>query len=352
MNALIDSFGRTIDYLRVSVTDRCDFRCTYCMAEEMTFTPKSQLLSLEETNLIIDAFIELGIKKVRITGGEPLIRRDIDQLLKRVNRNHMLEDYTITTNGNRLDQFAKILKAAGIHRINVSLDTLNAIKFKALTRTGELNQVLKGIDCAIKEGFKNIKLNAVILKGQNDDDILPLTHFALSKGIDISFIEEMPLGNTNAHNRNEALCESAEIRSKITEVYKLTPSQFKTGGPSRYWLAEGYESKIGFISPHSNNFCSDCNRVRITAVGRLLLCLGNENSQDLRTFMREGADDQQLTDKLISALQLKPEKHEFDLAEEGRAYVRNHPDYKLYSNENTLSICFNYKRFNVFNSCI
>lgn len=313
MKTLIDPFGRTIDYLRVSVTDRCDFRCTYCMAEEMTFTPKSQLLSLEETSFIVDAFIELGVKKIRITGGEPLIRRDVDQLLKRVNRKRMLNDYTITTNGNRLDQFATTLKAAGIQRINISLDTLDEAKFKTLTRTGDLKQVLKGLDCAIAQGFKKIKLNAVILKGQNDDDIIPLTHFAIRKGIDISFIEEMPLGNTTAHNRDEAFIDSAQIRSKIKEVFDLTPSLHKTGGPSRYWKVKGHRSKIGFISPHSHNFCGDCNRVRLTAEGRLLFCLGNEHSIDLRKIVRENPNDIALLKEAItSSLYLKPEKHHFN----------------------------------------
>ena len=313
MKTLIDPFGRTVDYLRVSVTDRCDFRCTYCMAEEMTFTPKSQLLSLEETSLIVDAFIELGVKKIRITGGEPLIRRDVDKLLKRVNRKRILTDYAITTNGNRLDQFAKTLKAAGIQRINISLDTLDEAKFKVLTRTGDLKQVLKGIDCAIAEGFKKIKLNAVILKGQNDDDIISLIHFALHKGIDISFIEEMPLGNTDAHNRDEAFFSSDQIRLKIKETFDLTPSPYKTGGPSRYWEIKGHRTKVGFISPHSHNFCGDCNRVRLTAEGRLLFCLGNEHSVDLRKIVRENPNNIAfLKDVITSSLHLKPEKHHFN----------------------------------------
>lgn len=313
MKTLIDTFGRTIDYLRVSVTDRCDFRCTYCMAEEMTFTPKSQILSLEETGLIIDAFIELGVKKIRITGGEPLIRKDVAQLLKHVNRNRMLNDYTITTNGSRLDQFAATLKAAGIQRINISLDTLDESKFKTLTRTGDLKKVLKGLDCAIAEGFEKIKLNAVILKGQNDDDIIPLTHFAISKGIDISFIEEMPLGHTTAHNRDDAFFDSAQIRAKIKETYNLTPSLHKTGGPSRYWEIKGHTSKIGFISPHSHNFCGDCNRVRLTAEGRLLFCLGNEHSIDLRKIVRENPNNiVPIKEAITSSLHLKPEQHHFN----------------------------------------
>ncbi len=310
---LIDPFGRKIDYLRVSVTDRCDFRCTYCMAEDMTFVPKSQLLTLEETHFIIETFLALGVKKLRITGGEPLIRKDIDQLLLKVNRSGLLEDYTITTNGNRLDQFAHTLKEAGVQRINISLDTLDDDKFRTLTRTGTLKNVLHGIDCAIAQNFNKIKLNAVILQGQNDDAILPLTRYAVSQGIDISFIEEMPLGNTTAHSRAEAFMASATIKRIIEKEFTLTKSPHRTGGPSRYWSVQGFDSKVGFISPHSNNFCADCNRVRLTAEGRLLFCLGNEHSIDLRQAVRKHPNDtQRLKDFITSSLHLKPEKHHFN----------------------------------------
>ncbi|WP_054113931.1 GTP 3',8-cyclase MoaA [Marinagarivorans algicola] len=310
---LIDPFGRNIDYLRVSVTDRCDFRCTYCMAEDMTFVPKSQLLTLEETYFIIETFLALGVKKLRITGGEPLIRKDIDKLLLKINRQKLLEDYTITTNGNRLEHFAHTLKTAGIQRINISLDTLDSAAFKTLTRTGTLHNVLRGIDCAIAQNFKKIKLNAVILQGQNDNAVLPLTHYAVSKGLDISFIEEMPLGNTTAHNRADAFMSSATIKRMIEEEFTLAPSSHRTGGPSRYWSILGSHSKVGFISPHSNNFCADCNRVRLTAEGRLLFCLGNEHSIDLRQAIREYPNDtKRLKDFITASLHLKPEKHHFN----------------------------------------
>lgn len=312
-NTLTDPFGRSINYLRVSVTDRCDFRCTYCMAEDMTFSPKSSLLTLEETCFIADTFISLGVNKIRITGGEPLVRRDVDKLIAQVNRKGELNDYTITTNGSRLETYASQLKKAGIHRINVSLDTLDSAKFKKLTRTGNLGTVVKGIRAAINQGFKRIKLNAVILKGQNDDDIVPLTHFAANEGIDISFIEEMPLGQTTAHNRDAAFMSSEQTRAIIEQAFNITPTSHTTGGPSRYWNIDGYDSKVGFISPHSHNFCGDCNRVRLTAEGRLLFCLGNEHSIDLKAAVRQWPNNtKKLSDLITQSLHLKPEKHHFD----------------------------------------
>ena len=315
MNQLIDPFGRTIEYLRISVTDRCDLRCSYCMSEDIEFLPRQDILSFEEILRLANSFAELGVKKIRITGGEPLMRKKLPELITSIKAIPGIEEIVMTTNGTLLTQYAKPLFEAGLSRLNISLDTLKADRFQQLTRRDRLQVVLDGIAEAKKYAFAGIKLNAVVMKGMNDDEIIDLTDFAITNEIDITFIEEMPLGEVG-YDRSVTFLSSADIKSVIEEQYDLIDSSYKTGGPAVYSRLENKKTKIGFISPHSNNFCSDCNRVRITAVGRLLLCLGNENSQDLRTLMRDGCDDQQLTDKLISALQLKPEKHEFDLAEE------------------------------------
>lgn len=314
---LVDRFQRTVDYLRISVTDRCDFRCVYCMAEDMTFLPRSQVLSLEETLRIATAFVELGVKKIRITGGEPLVRKNVIWLLERIAALPGLNELVITTNGSQLTKMAPALKQAGIKRINISLDSLHPLKFKSLTRTGDLQQVIAGIDAASEQGFERLKLNAVILKGRNDDEILNLVSFARHREIDLSFIEEMPLGHIKEHDRALALMTSDEIRERIQEHYALTPLEENTGGPSRYFRLDDTHTRIGFISPHSNNFCSQCNRVRLTAEGRLLLCLGNEHSMDLRALVRDPAvTDDDLKAAIIAAMDLKPEKHEFNLEEE------------------------------------
>ena len=314
---LVDRFQRRVDYLRISVTDRCDFRCVYCMAEEMTFLPRSQVLSLEETYRIAKAFVALGVKKIRVSGGEPLIRKNVLWLLEQIAALPGLRELVITTNGSQLAKMAPDLKRAGVKRINISLDSLHPLKFKNLTRTGDLQQVITGIDTACEQGFQRIKLNAVILKGRNDDEILNLVSFAQHRDIDLSFIEEMPLGHIREHDRALALMTSAEIRDRIGEHHRLTPLQDSTGGPSRYYQLDDSETRIGFISPHSHNFCSRCNRVRLTAEGRLLLCLGNEHSTDLRALLRDPAvDDEALQAAIIAAMDLKPEKHEFNLEEE------------------------------------
>lgn len=315
MNQLIDPFGRTIEYLRISVTDRCDLRCSYCMSEDVEFLPRQDILSFEEILRLANSFAKLGVKKIRITGGEPLMRKKLPELIASIKAIPGIEEVVMTTNGTLLTEYAKPLFEAGLSRLNISLDTLKADRFHQLTRRDRLQAVLDGIAEAKKYAFDGIKLNAVVMRGMNDDEIIDLTDFAVSNDIDITFIEEMPLGEVG-YDRSVTFLSSADIKAIIEQQYELIDSAYKTGGPAVYSGLKDKKSRIGFISPHSNNFCSDCNRVRITAVGRLLLCLGNENSQDLRTFMREGADDQQLTDKLISALQLKPEKHEFDLAEE------------------------------------
>lgn len=313
--ALVDRFGRTVDYIRLSVTDRCDFRCVYCMAEDMTFLPHKQVLSLEELEQVAAAFVGLGVKKIRLTGGEPLVRRDAIKLIRAVGALDV--ELAITTNGSQLVQMAADLKEAGVDRLNISIDSLKEDKFKEMTRTGKLPQVMAGIKAAVDAGFQRIKLNAVVMKGRNDDEVLDLVEYARSSGVDVCFIEEMPLGHISEHDRAEAYCSSDEVRSIIEERYALQPTTERTAGPSRYYRMDGTDSRVGFISPHSHNFCSECNRVRVTVEGRLLLCLGNEHSVDLRETLRQYPDDiERLQQVIIDAMDLKPEKHEFDLDEE------------------------------------
>ena len=311
---LQDRFGRVINYLRMSVTDRCDFRCVYCMDEEMTFVPRQQVLSLEELEFIAEVFVSLGVQKIRLTGGEPLVRANVESLCKRLGQLDNLEELVMTTNGSQLPRLAKELKSAGVKRLNISLDTLNEDRFRALTRTGSLETVLAGIDAAIAAGFEGIKLNAVILRGRNDDEIESLVDFAIKRGIDISFIEEMPLGIISEHDRAKVFVSSQEIHDRISRRWQVKPASGKvTDGPSRYYEIEGSRSRFGLISPHSANFCGDCNRVRLTAEGRLLLCLGHEHSVDLKTVVRRyPGDRERLRNTIISALDLKPERHYFD----------------------------------------
>lgn len=288
---LIDPFGRKVTYVRMSVTDRCDFRCVYCMDEEMTFLPRQQVLSLEEIYLIGRAFTEMGVTKLRLTGGEPLVRRDVVSLFQQLGSLEGLKDFCLTTNGSQLTRYAEQLKAAGLKRINISLDSLEDAKFRELTRNGRLDQVLAGIDAAVKVGFERIKLNAVVLKGRNDHEIFDLIEFARERNIDISFIEEMPLGHISEHDRGETYYSSDDLRQMIATRFTLLPSAESTGGPSRYWKMPDSPSRIGFISPHSHNFCGDCNRVRVTVEGKLLLCLGNENAVDLKAVIRRYPGD-------------------------------------------------------------
>ncbi|ODS24254.1 cyclic pyranopterin phosphate synthase MoaA [Candidatus Endobugula sertula] len=309
---LFDGFGRSISYLRLSVTDRCDFRCVYCMSKDMTFLPRHRILSIEEMTLVAQAFNELGVSKIRITGGEPLIRSNISLLFKNL-RELPLKEITLTTNGSQLIKHVRNLVDVGVKRINVSLDSLQADKFKTLTRTGKLKTVLKGIDAALEAGLK-IKINSVILKHRNMDEVRDLVGFAIGRQMDISFIEEMPLGVINEHQREKEFVSSADLREHIAEVYPLTPSTKNTGGPSRYWQVENTSNYIGFISPHSDNFCSGCNRVRVTTEGLLLLCLGNEHNLDLRQIIRHNPNDiEGLKQHIVAAMQNKPEKHHFDL---------------------------------------
>lgn len=314
---LIDRFSRTVDYLRISITDRCDFRCVYCMAEEMTFLPRQQILSLEEIYTLGKVFVELGVKKIRITGGEPLVRKGALELMAKLGQLEGLRELVLTTNGSQLITAAPILKAANVKRLNISLDTLDAQKFTMLTRTGNLQTVLAGIQAAKEAGFERIKLNAVILKHRNHDEVCDLVQFALNNALDISFIEEMPLGVVENHNRTEAYYSSDEIRTDLEKCFKLQKTSDNTGGPSDYYSIANSDTRVGFISPHSHNFCSTCNRVRLTVEGRLLLCLGNEHSIDLKAVLRAtDFSEQQLKQTIIDAIQIKPEKHEFNVKEQ------------------------------------
>lgn len=312
---LIDSYGRTVSYVRLSVTDRCDFRCVYCMSEDMIFVPRAQVLTLEELGLIARAFSELQVSKIRITGGEPLVRKNVQQLFNEVGALPGVEELVLTTNGSQLPRMAADLKAAGVRRINISLDTLKADKFKQLTRTGDLSKVLAGIDAAIKVQFEKIKINAVILKNRNDDEVTDLVNFAIDRDLDISFIEEMPLGEVSNRNRQEGYYSSDEIKSDLAQSFELVDTTETTGGPSRYVKIHGTNTRVGFISPHSHNFCATCNRVRVTAEGLLLLCLGQEHSVDLRKVIRSNPGDlDKLKQVIRDAMSIKPEGHDFDLS--------------------------------------
>ena len=308
---LTDRFGRTVNYVRLSVTDRCDFRCVYCMAEEMTFLPRQQVLTLEEIARVARTFVSLGTEKIRLTGGEPLVRRDILELVKDIG-GYGLRDFAMTTNGSQLPAMADSLRKAGLKRLNISLDSLDADKFHRITRTGRLSQVLDGIDAAKEAGFEGIKLNTVVMKGGNDQEVPELVEFARQKKVDITFIEEMPLGEISEHDRGEVLCTSDEVRDIISQRHELVPTTEDSGGPARYYRMPGSDIRVGFISPHSHNFCSTCNRVRVTVEGRLLLCLGNEHSVDLRRVLRgHPVDDEKLRETIINAMDLKPERHHF-----------------------------------------
>lgn len=318
---LQDNFQRSISYLRLSITDRCDFRCVYCMAEEMTFLPRKEVLSLEEFVKVSEAFVDLGVEKIRITGGEPLVRRDVLHLVKELRKIPKLKTLCMTTNGASLERMAQPLVDAGLQRLNISLDTLQIDRFTQLTRVGQLDKVLRGIDAALKAGFESVKINSVLMRDFNLDETEALADFSLSRGMDISFIEEMPLGQINSHSREQQFVSSEEVRELLSHKFQLQTSTKRTGGPSRYWQVTGHDAQIGFISPHSQNFCSSCNRVRVTASGKLLLCLGNEHSVDLKKVLREENKTDEalhlaLKKSICDAMQIKPEKHEFDLHNE------------------------------------
>ncbi len=316
-NQLVDRFGRRINYVRLSVTDRCDLRCLYCMSEKMTFLPRTQILSLEEILHIASAFVEMGVTKLRITGGEPLVRQGVVELLSNLARLSGLKELVMTTNATHLQEMAGDIHHAGVKRINISLDSLKKDRFRDITRVGDLDMVLRGIDAARQQPFNKIKINSVILKNRNHDEVCDLVDFAADNGFDISFIEEMPLGVVHQHDRAEAYYSSDAILADLKSRFNLVQSTESTGGPSVYHKVVGTNTNVGFISPHSHNFCSTCNRVRVTVEGRLLLCLGNEHSVDLKKIIRNHPNDTEILKRaIVSALEIKPEKHEFDLSEQ------------------------------------
>jgi GTP 3',8-cyclase len=313
---LYDAFQRKINYLRISVTDRCDFRCIYCMDENTRFVPRAQILTLEEILFIAEVFCRLGVEKIRITGGEPLVRQNILWLFERLGALPGLREVVLTSNGSQMQTFARPLRAAGVKRLNISLDTLRPQRFRDLTRHGNLEQVLAGIEVARAAGFERIKLNTVALRHYNDDEIFDLLEFALARELDITFIEEMPLGLHTPHQRQASHYPSHALRADLARRYTLLPCAIDSGGPARYFQIPGSATRIGFISPHSHNFCATCNRVRLTAEGRLLLCLGQEHSVDLRAVVRANPGDaNKLAQIIIQAVQEKPARHEFNLHE-------------------------------------
>lgn len=309
---LIDPFNRVVEYLRVSVTDRCDFRCVYCMSEHMTFLPKRDLLTLEELDRLCSAFVMRGVRKLRITGGEPLVRKNVMWLFKALGR-HLetgaLEELTLTTNGSQLEKYAADLKAAGVRRINVSLDTLDPVKFKTITRWGDLATVLRGLDAASKVGIET-KLNVVALKGVNEDEIADLIRFAHSRGSDITLIETMPLGDIEGDRTDQYLPLSI-VRARLLDRFTLDENPHRTGGPARYVTVRETGGRLGFITPMTHNFCESCNRVRLTCTGTLFLCLGQEDAADLRKPLRASSDNALLDTAITEAISRKPLGHDF-----------------------------------------
>ncbi len=308
---LIDPFQRKISYVRISVTDRCDFRCTYCMPEDMQFLPKKDLLSLEELERLSNVLIELGVKKIRITGGEPLVRKNILQLFNRVGKKigKGLEELTVTTNGSQLETYAKDLSKNGVKRINISLDTLDKNKFKLITKIGDFNKVIRGIDAAKKAGMK-IKINTVALKGINDNEILNLVHWCGENKFGLTFIEVMPMGEIGEKRANQYM-PLTDVKSLIQTRYSLSDDPLKTGGPARYTHCQETDQKIGFITPHTHNFCETCNRVRITCTGIMYMCLGQEDKVDLKEPLRKSENNDLLKETIYEAISRKPKGHDF-----------------------------------------
>jgi GTP 3',8-cyclase len=309
---LIDPFGRAISYLRVSVTDRCDFRCVYCMSEDMTFLPKRDLLTLEELDRVCTVFVEKGVRKLRITGGEPLVRRDIMGLFRSLSR-HLgsgaLDELTVTTNGSQLTRYAEELAGYGVTRINVSLDTLDAERFRRITRWGDLAKVHAGIDAAQRAGIR-IKINAVALRGVNEDEIATLVEWAHGRDMDLTLIEVMPLGDIEPARIDQFLPLSL-VRARLAECYTLDEIDYRTGGPARYVKVKETGGRLGFITPMTHNFCESCNRVRLTCTGTLYMCLGQEDAADLRTPLRLSEGNERLEQAIEEAISRKPRGHDF-----------------------------------------
>jgi cyclic pyranopterin phosphate synthase len=309
---LVDPFGRAIDYLRVSVTDRCDFRCVYCMAENMSFLPKRDLLTLEELDRVCSAFVARGVRKLRLTGGEPLVRRGIMGLFASLARHRAsgaLDELTLTTNGSQLAKYAAELRDHGVERVNVSLDTLDSLKFRAITRWGDFEQVMKGIDAAQSAGLK-IKINTVALRGVNEDEFPALIEWAHGRGMDLTIIEVMPLGDVGEGRLDQYLPLSM-VRARLAERYTLDEIDYRTGGPARYVRVGETGGRVGFITPLTHNFCESCNRVRLTCTGTLYMCLGQEDAADLRAPLRASSDNALLHAAIEAAIARKPKGHDF-----------------------------------------
>jgi GTP 3',8-cyclase len=320
---MTDRFGRHITYLRVSVTDRCDFRCVYCMAEDMTFLPRKDLLTLEELDRLASAFVMRGVRKLRLTGGEPLVRRNIMWLIRSLSR-HLgdgLDELTLTTNGSQLALYAEALADCGMKRINVSLDTLDAEKFRAITRRGDLAQVMRGIDAAQRAGLK-LKINTVALRDVNEDEIEELIRWAHGRGFDITLIETMPMGDIGA-DRTEQYLPLSLLRARLAQHFTLDDIPYRTGGPARYASVRETGGRLGFITPMTHNFCESCNRVRVTCTGTLYMCLGQEDAADLREPLRASPDDELLHAAIDSAIARKPKGHDFVIGRGERLLMRS-----------------------------
>ncbi len=323
---LVDPFGREVTYVRISVTDRCDFRCVYCMAEHMTFLPKRELLTLEELVRLSDAFIELGVRKIRLTGGEPLVRRNviwlIEQLGERVRRGE-LEELTITTNGSQLERLAERIAAAGVRRINVSLDTLDPARFRQITRWGSFEKVMAGIEAAKRAGLA-IKINMVALRGVNDDEFNRMIAWCGSEGFDLTLIETMPMGEVEG-DRTEQYLPLSLVRRRLEQRWTLTDIPYRTGGPARYVRVEETGRRLGFITPLSHNFCESCNRVRVTCTGTMYMCLGQEDRAELREALRASESNEPVKRAILEGIARKPKGHDFVIdRRRNRPAVRRH----------------------------
>ncbi len=316
-NQLIDPFGRVINYLRVSVTDRCDFRCTYCMSENMTFLPKKDILSLEELETICNVFIKLGTRKIRLTGGEPLVRKGILNLIQKLGKKigSGLDELTITTNGSQLEKYAEFLKENGVNRVNVSLDHLDAGKFREITRWGDLNKVLAGIKKAKSVGIK-VKINTVALKDFNENNILEMIEWCSSNECDMTLIEVMPMGDIGSENRFNQYLPLSEVKETLSKSFVLTNIPKKTGGPAKYYKIEGKKIDLGFITPLTHNFCESCNRVRLTCTGILYMCLGQDDNVNLKDILRNKGSSY-LEKSLLNAISQKPKGHDFNISKTG-----------------------------------
>ena len=313
---LVDPFGRTVSYLRVSVTDRCDFRCVYCMAEDMTFLPKRDLLTLEELDRLCSAFVDRGVRKLRITGGEPLVRKNVLSLFRSLSRHLVsgaLEEVTLTTNGSQLARYAAELADAGVRRINVSIDTLDRDRFRAVTRWGELDRVLEGLAAAEAAGIR-VKINAVALKGVNDHEIPEMLRWCHGRGYDLTLIETMPLGDISGGDRTDQYLPLSEVRADLEQRFTLVDLPDRTGGPARYVRVAETGGRLGFITPMTHNFCESCNRVRVTCTGTLYMCLGQEDAADLRAPLRASESDEPLYAAIDAAILRKPKGHDFVIA--------------------------------------